>query len=366
MKDSILVLNAGSSTVKFALFEQTGGEPEVLARGVRDWNPEAGLEDVGELIGGAPGSERIVAVGHRVAHGGAKFTAPVRVDRRVIEELERLAPLAPLHQPQNIAPMRLLAKRFPGMPQVACFDTAFHRTQSQVEQAYAIPAAMSERGLRRYGFHGLSYEYIAGALREADSSAAAGRVIVAHLGSGASLCAMRDGRSVATTMGFTALAGLPMGTRSGDLDPGVVLYLMNHLGMSGTAVQRMLYKESGLLGVSGISNDMRVLLASSEPRARLAVDIFVHRIAREIGSLAAALGGLDALVFTGGMGEHSAVVRERVCREAAWLGLAIDDDANARGAQRISSSSSRIAAFVIPTDEERVIARHTCRELFKP
>jgi acetate kinase len=256
--------------------------------------------------------------------------------------------------------MRIVAKRFPGMPQVACFDTAFHADQPEVVRTYALPRAISERGIRRYGFHGLSYEYVSKALRHIAPTIAAGRVVVAHLGSGASLCAMRDGRSFASTMGYTAMGGLPMGTRCGDLDPGVVLYMMNHLGMSGVAVERMLYNESGLLGMSGISSDMRALLASEDPRAKLAVDVFVHRVGRELGSLAAALGGLDALVFTAGIGERSAAIRARVCRDAAWLGVAIDDAANEIGARCISKPSSAVSVWVIPTDEERVIARQTC------
>ena len=386
---TLLVLNAGSSSMKFGLFTMNGEEPKAVARGqveglgtvprfeardrigrsigLRDWpasatvdHPEA-LDCITEFVRHLPEGHRIDAVGHRVVHGARDFTDPVIVDADVLEKLEALVPLAPLHQPHNIRAIRAIAKRFPEMPQVACFDTAFHATRSEVEQAYAIPRAMSERGVRRYGFHGLSYEYVVRTLHHTLPALAHGRVVVAHLGNGASMCAMRDGRSVATTMGFTAMGGLPMGTRCGDIDPGVILYLMNHLGMSGTAVERMLNRESGLLGVSGVSSDMRTLLASTDPRANFAVDLFVHRIGRELGSLAAALGGLDTLVFTGGIGEHSPTIRARVCQAAAWLGVAIDDQANVDDSRCISKRTSAVSAWVIPTDEELVIARHTAR-----
>lgn len=366
MSGSILVLNSGSSTLKFALFGQAGEGLVALSRESRECSAGTRSEDIAELVRSAAKGGELAAVGHRVAHGGEKFAAPVRVTPQVIEQLERLAPLAPLHQPANVASMRAIAQRYPELPQVACFDTAFHRGRLEVEQAYALPRSITERGVRRYGFHGLSYESIAEALRRVDPAAAAGRVIVAHLGSGASLCAMRNGRSVATTMGFTALGGIPMGTRSGDLDPGVVLYLMNHLGMSSMAIERMLYRESGLLGASGVSNDMRALLASEDPHAAFAIDLFVHRVGREIGSLAAALGGLDALVFTAGIGERSAVVRERICRHAGWLGVRLDPLANQVGASRIGAATSRVVVFAIPTDEEQVIARHTARTTLPP
>jgi acetate kinase len=304
---------------------------------------------------------RLVAVGHRVVHGGMDFAEPVRVDASVIEKLERLVPLAPLHQPHNLAPIRVVAERLPRLPQVACFDTAFHRVQSELAQTYALPRAISELGVRRYGFHGLSYEYIASALPKLDSRSAAGRVVVAHLGNGASMCALHAGKSIASTMGFTAVDGLPMGTRCGTLDPGVVLYLMDELKMSTRAVEKLLYQESGLLGVSGVSSDMRTLLASEDPRAKFAVELFVYRIARELGSLAAALDGVDAVVFTGGIGERSAPVRARVCRGASWLGLNLDRAANDSGGPRISAHESRVSAWVIPTNEELMIARHTLR-----
>jgi acetate kinase len=277
----------------------------------------------------------------------------------VIAKLEKLVPLAPLHQPHNLAPMRIVAERTPQLPQVACFDTAFHRAQPELAQVFALPLNITERGVRRYGFHGLSYEYIASALAELDAKAAAGRVVVAHLGNGASMCAIRGGRSMATTMGFTALDGLPMGTRCGGLDPGVMLYLMDELKMDARAIEKLIYRQSGLLGVSGISSDMRALLESSEPRAKLAIDLFVYRIGRELGSLAAAIGGLDALVFTGGIGEHAKVIRERVCRDAGWLGIEFDAAANTAGSARISTASSRASVWVIPTNEELMIARHT-------
>jgi acetate kinase len=288
-----------------------------------------------------------------------EFSEPVKLDAGVVAKLEELIPLAPLHQPHNLAPIRLVAERLPQVPQVACFDTAFHRAQPELAQAFALPASITDRGVRRYGFHGLSYEYIASAFPKLDGAAAAGRVIVAHLGNGASLCAMKAGRSVATTMGFTAVDGLPMGTRCGAIDPGVILYLMDEMKMDARAIEKLIYQQSGLLGVSGVSSDMRALLESRDPRARLAVDLFVYRIGREIGSLAAALGGLDALVFTAGIGEHAAAIRERVCRDAAWLGVQLDEAANTGGGPRISAAASRVSAWVAPTNEELMIARHT-------
>lgn len=277
----------------------------------------------------------------------------------VLAELEQLIPLAPLHQPHNLSPVRSLFAIAPNLPQVGCFDTAFHSGQPPIAQAFALPAAITERGVRRYGFHGLSYEYIASVLPSLDPALAAARVIVAHLGNGASLCAMQAGRSVATTMGFTAIDGVPMGTRSGTLDPGVILYLLDELKMGPRDIERLLYQESGLLGVSGISSDMRTLEASGHARARLAIDLFDYRIGREIGSLAAALGGLDAIVFTAGIGEHSVRLRRSVCEGAAWLGVTLDDAANKRGDGRISSAESRVSAWVVPTNEELMIARHT-------
>jgi acetate kinase len=297
-----------------------------------------------------------------VVHGGAEHAAPVRVDARMVTKLERLIPLAPLHQPHNLAPIRALLERSPELPQVACFDTAMHRSNPAVAQMFALPAELTESGVRRYGFHGLSYEYIASALPRFDTRAAQGRTVVLHLGNGASMCALQSGRSVASTMGFTAVDGLPMGTRSGALDPGVILYLMDERGMDARAVEKLVYQQSGLLGVSGVSSDMRELLESDAPRARLAVDLFVYRIGRELGSLAAALGGLDAVVFTAGIGERAAPIRERVCRQAAWLGIELDAQANGAHGPRISTASSRVAAWVIPTNEELMIARHT-REL---
>jgi acetate kinase len=283
---------------------------------------------------------------------------PVRVDARLVDELEALVPLAPLHQPHNLAPMRAIAEAAPSLVQVACFDTAFHRSQPPIAQAFALPASVVERGVRRYGFHGLSYEYIAGALAAIDARAARGRVVVAHLGNGASMCAIRDGRSVASTLGLTALDGLMMGTRSGALDPGVVLYLMDTLGMDTRAIERLLYRESGLLGVSGVSSDMRVLAASIDERAKFAIELFCYRAARELGALAAALGGLDALVFTAGIGEHSAPVRASIVQASAWLGFTLDTAANDAHAQRITTATSALPAYVIATREELMIARH--------
>jgi acetate kinase len=288
-----------------------------------------------------------------------EFSEPVKLDAGVIAKLEKFVPLAPLHQPHNLAPIKMVAGRLPQVMQVACFDTAFHRTQPELAQAFALPRSITDRGVRRYGFHGLSYEYIASAFPAMDAKAAAGRVIVAHLGNGASLCAMKAGKSVASTMGFTAVDGLPMGTRSGAIDPGVILYLLDELKMDARAIEKLIYQQSGLLGVSGISSDMRALLESPDPRAKLAVDLFVYRIGREIGSLAAALGGIDALVFTAGIGERAAPIRERVCRDAAWLGVKLDEAANAKGGPRISTADSGVSAWVVPTNEELMIARQT-------
>jgi acetate kinase len=389
MDDVILVLNAGSSSIKFSLFAERADQVELKLRGQiegiyasprfvakdaagnevasRAWNEGTPLGHEGaigylvEFLRGFRGENRLVAVGHRVVHGGVEFSHPTLISSEVVAKLEKLIPLAPLHQPHNLGPIRIVAQRSPAMPQVACFDTAFHRAQPEVAQAFALPAAITERGVRRYGFHGLSYEYIAGVLPKFEPKAAAGRVVVAHLGNGASMCAMRAGKSVATTMGFTAVDGLPMGTRCGVLDPGVMLYLMDELKMDARAIENLLYQKSGLLGVSEVSSDMRALLESEEPRARFAVDLFLYRIGRELGSLTAALGGLDALVFTAGIGEHAAVVRERVCRDAAWLGVQLDATANQAGGPRISTRSSPVSVWTIPTNEELMIARHTQR-----
>ena len=389
MADAILVLNAGSSSIKFSLFLAKDGElaprlsglleglytaPRFTAKdasgaslGERKWGEGTRLGHDGaiahlvEFLGTHRDDHRIVAVGHRIVHGGLEFSEPVRLNAEVIAKLEKFIPLAPLHQPHNLAPIRLVAERLPQVMQVACFDTAFHRAQPELAQAFALPASITDRGVRRYGFHGLSYEYIASAFPHLDAAAAAGRVIVAHLGNGASLCAMKAGKSVASTMGFTAVDGLPMGTRCGAIDPGVMLYLMDELKMDARAIEKLIYQQSGLLGVSGISSDMRALLESREPRAKLAVDLFVYRIGREVGSLAAALGGLDALVFTAGIGERAAPIRERVCHDAAWLGVKLDEAANAKGGPRISAAGSRVSAWVVPTNEELMIARHTQR-----
>ena len=385
MSGAIAVLNSGSSSIKFSLYDadslavRVRGQVESLQAAARftakdasgnrvaerSW-PEAArlghdgaLDHIVAFALEALGTTPLVAVGHRVVHGGLAYDAPVRVDARVIGQLEAYVPLAPLHQPHNLAPIRRLLERAPGIPQVACFDTAFHRTQPELAQMFALPARLHAEGVRRFGFHGLSYEYIASQLPAIDAAAARGRTIVLHLGNGASMCAMNAGRSVATTMGFTAVDGLMMGTRCGALDPGVVLYLMDSHGLDARAVEKMIYQESGLLGVSGISSDMRTLLASPEPAARIAVDLYVYRIRREMGALAAALGGLDAIVFTAGIGENSAEIRERVCRGAGWLGVELDAAANAAGARRISSAASRVSAWRVPTDEEGVIARHT-------
>jgi acetate kinase len=301
----------------------------------------------------------LVAIGHRVVHGGPEYNEPVRVTPEVVERLARYVSLAPLHQPNNLAPIRAILERRPGLPQVACFDTAFHRGHGALADHYALPESLYAEGVRRYGFHGISYEYIADRLPQVAPDIAGGRVIVAHLGSGASMCALFGGRSIESTMGFTALDGLPMGTRPGQIDPGVVIYLMAEKGMDAAAVQRFLYHDCGLKGLSGVSNDVRELEASADPRAAFAIEFFVYRIALNAGMLSAALGGIDGFVFTAGIGENSASIRARVVERLAWLGAKLDKDANADGATRISSPDSRIALYVVPTDEELMIARHT-------
>jgi acetate kinase len=391
--DAIAVLNAGSSSLKFSVFDADGEALALVVRGqaealttqprfvAKDANgvvlDEKALGE-GASVGHAGaldhlvaflrrrlGDKRLVGIGHRVVHGGPEYAAPVRVDRGVLDALDKYVPLAPLHQPHNLAPIRLLAERLPDVPQVACFDTAFHRRQPAVAQAFALPKSITDRGVLRYGFHGLSYEYIAGALRSVDERAADGKTVVLHLGNGSSMCAIDGGRSVASTMGFTAVDGLPMGTRCGSLDPGVVLWLMDEMKMDARAIEKLVYQQSGLLGVSGVSSDMRTLEASDAPGAKEAIDLYVYRIGRELGSLAAALGGVDAIVFTAGIGENSRLLRERVCRDAAWLGVELDVEANRRHATRISKGSSRTAAYVIPTNEELMIASHA-RALLAP
>lgn len=390
MHEPILVINAGSSSIKFAVFE-TGadrslspaahGEVEGVGTASRlsvtdpegrslAEGPVAGddyqsaiaalLDWCAVHIGGEAG---FTGIGHRVVHGGAAFSQPVLIDARVVAALDALVPLAPLHQPHHIAAIRALASAAPEVPQVACFDTAFHQTQPALAQRFALPRPLVEKGVRRYGFHGLSYEYIVSILPQVAPDNARGRLVVAHLGNGASMCAIKDGHSIATTMGFSPVDGLVMGTRTGALDPGVILYLLQHEGMDATAIERLIYEKSGLLGVSGLSSDMRVLLASELPAAKEAVDLFVYRIGRELGSLAAALGGLDALVFTGGIGEHAAEIRARVCRDACWLGAVLDEAANVAGGPRISLPDAAVSAWVIPTNENLMVARHARRLL---
>jgi acetate kinase len=385
--DSILVVNAGSSSVKFQVFglggatalerlikgqvDGIGTRPRLAAQAndksslIDKTYPPNKVPDVPAAIAVVADwiretqSFTLVAVGHRVVHGGPKYDQPVLIDHAVVANLERYISLAPLHQPNNLAPIRMLLERRPDLPQVACFDTAFHRGHSAVVDHYAIPEGYYAEGVRRYGFHGLSYEYVAERLREIAPAAATRRVIVAHLGSGASMCALHDGRSVESTMGFTALDGIPMGTRPGQIDPGVVLYLLTERDMDATAVQDLLYRESGLKGLSGISNDMRDLDSSSDPRATLAVGHFVHRVALNAGMLAAALGGLDTFVFTAGIGENSVTIRARIAEKLAWLGAAFDATANAAQKPVISRPESKVALYVVPTNEELMIARHT-------
>ena len=384
--DAILVLNAGSSSIKLAVFVERAGEMSLELRGQveglytmprfaahdptgrvvteKSWGRTAlghdgAVEYLSDFLRQHLANHRLIGVGHRVVHGGIEFAAPVRVEAKTLEALQRLIPLAPLHQPHNLAPIARLLERAPDLPQVACFDTSFHRTIPDVAQRFALPEELHGAGVQRYGFHGLSYEYIAAEFLRVDAKAATARTIVLHLGNGSSMCAMHAGRSVATTMGFTPADGLPMGTRCGALDPGVMLYLMDERKMDARAIERLLYNESGLLGISGISSDMRTLLASSAPSSKLAIEVYLYRIRRELGSLAATLGGLDSIVFTGGIGENAVAIRERVCQDAAWLEVELDAAANARGGPRISAGWSRVTAWVIPTNEELMIARHT-------
>ncbi len=387
MTSQILTLNAGSSSLKFALFDADHEDPVLLASGqVEGLNisPHFILKSSrGEVLENSTipkllGSEHegalqhvvdtlkmhfprmhIRAAGHRVVHGGAHYTEPLILTPNIISELEELIPLAPLHQPHNLSGIEAAHSAFPDAMQIACFDTAFHRSHPWVNDTFALPRFYYQRGVRRYGFHGLSYEYVSGELREMYPDVAAGRVVIAHLGAGASMCGIRDGKSVASTMGFSALDGLPMGTRCGQLDPAVVLYLMDHEKMTSKEITDLLYKHSGLSGLSGLSGDMRELEAAGTPEAEQAIDYFVFRIRRELGGLAAALSGLDALVFCGGIGENSPRIRHRICEELHWLGLDIDDARNQRNVTMISTFSSRAQIFVIKTDEEAMIARHT-------
>lgn len=385
MPDAILALNAGSSSIKFALFDRgpglaprvrgemegIGTAPHFIAQDPagktlmekswpnRSTDHDALLGWLLEWVEGHLGDATLAAVGHRVVHGGRDFTAPVRLTADIVAALDRLTPLAPLHQPPSLALVRTIMALQPALPQTACFDTAFHHTLPAVATWFALPREYEDEGVRRYGFHGLSYEFIARRLTELAPGLARCRIVVAHLGNGASLCAMQDGRSVDTTMGLTALDGLVMGTRCGSLDPGVVLYLLQEKGLSATEIETLLYKRSGLLGVSGLSSDMRTLVASPDIRAREAIELFVFRIAQETALLAASMGGLDGFVFTAGIGEHAPEVREAVCERLRWLGVRMDKAANAACATHIGEPGSSVAVMVIPTDEEAMIARHT-------
>jgi acetate kinase len=386
MHDYALVLNAGSSSLKFCVFERP--EPleswRLAARGqiegigtsprlrVKDDNDESlanqdvaacdgreALDVLAAWLRSKYGGSRVLGVGHRVVHGGARFKGPTIVDADVMRELYQLVPLAPLHQPHNLAAIEAVFERLPGIPQVACFDTSFHRGQPAVAELIPFPRELRQQGLQRYGFHGLSYEYIASVLPQVAPEIAHGRVVVAHLGSGSSLCALKNGKSFDSTLGFTALDGLCMGTRPGSIDPGVVLHLFQGLNLSAKEVETLLYKKSGLLGISGISNDMRDLLGRSEPAAQLAVDYFVYSVAKQIGALTAALGGIDGLVFTAGIGENSPEIRKRICESSAWLGIELEEAANSNRDTKISTPRSNPSVWVIPTNEELMIARHT-------
>ncbi len=387
MEDYALVLNAGSSSLKFCVFQRPEGNgwrraaqgqiegigtaPQLRVKNgegksVADEKVDTWVRDGRDAIDVLAvwlrshyGGARVLGVGHRVVHGGVWFTAPTILDRHTLAHLRELVPLAPLHQPYNLAAIEAVFARLPDVPQVACFDTSFHRGRPPVAELVPLPRDLCKAGVQRYGFHGLSYEYITSVLPEVAPEIAAGRVVVAHLGSGASMCALKGGMSVDSTFGFTALDGLCMGTRPGALDPGVILYLLQSLSLTPKEVEGILYKKSGLLGISGVSNDMRDLLCSRRPEARLAVDYFVYRAAREVGALAAVLGGLDGLVFTGGIGENSTEVRRRICEASRWLGVELDAEANEARGPRISTRESKVSAWVIPTDEELMIARHT-------
>lgn len=385
MSERIAVINSGSSSIKFALYEARSPEASLFRGQIeqigvaprlrvidgagnvvqqRQWPAEGFdhraatgevLETAVQLLNGSS----VAGVGHRIAHGGMQCTAPVRIDADVMAELTRLVPLAPLHQPHNLAAVTAIAEAAPALPQVACFDTGFHRGQPDIAQLFGLPRKFAAEGVRRYGFHGLSYEFVTSQLERIAPHYARSRAIVAHLGNGASLCAIKEGRSVATTMGFTALDGLVMGTRCGSIDPGVLLYLMDSRAMDARAIEKLLYRQSGLLGISGLSSDMRNLRASGAPEAAEAIALFVYRVIREIGSLAAALGGLDVLIFTGGIGENDVKTRSEILEGCRWLGVRLDEARNAGGQQIISTEDSGIAALVVPTNEETMIARHT-------
>ena len=389
MAGAILTINAGSSSLKFALYaiegksltlqfhgliERLGRAPRLVVRDHAGMVVEESPWATGEgpqqdafaahllaWVDARMAGDRLEIVGHRVVHGGRDLVAPVRVDDRILAQIDALSPLAPLHQPHNAAAIRAIAAARPDLPQIACLDTAFHNTMPAIATRFGLPRAFETEGVRRYGFHGISYEYIARRLTAQAPQLAAGRVIAAHLGNGASLCAMAGGRSVDTTMGFTALDGLLMGTRCGSLDPGVVLYLLQEKGLDGPAIEDLLYRRSGLLGVSGIASDMRTLIASEDPAARDAIDLFVYRIAKETGALTASLGGIDGFVFTAGIGENVAQIRAEVCARLAWLGVSLDDGANARASGLISKPDSRVQVWVIPTNEEWMIATHARR-----
>ncbi len=385
MTPAILTLNAGSSSVKFAIFTKAD-DPKFMLKGAvtgigsdarvkiksgdgvileevdlpeaQARNPGEALDEILAAVAKHAPNAAIMAVGHRIVHGGLDHVGPVKLDTKVLDKLTTLIPFAPLHQPHNLAGIKATQEAFPDAPQIGCFDTAFHRSHPWVNDTFALPRALYEQGVRRFGFHGLSYEYISHKLDEIAPYYQDGNVIVAHLGNGSSMCAIRDGHSVGSTMGFSALDGLPMGTRCGQLDPGVVLFLMDQMKMSASEIEHMLYRESGLKGLSGISGDMRVLLESDAPEAAQALDYFVTRIRREIGAMTAILGGLDAVVFTGGIGENADLIRERICDDMDWIGIELDEDRNRKGVEIISSDRSRVRVFVLATNEELVIARH--------
>jgi acetate kinase len=385
MGECIAVMNAGSSSIKFALY-RAEHDPELIFRGEvekigisprlsvkdasgqalvqREMAPEgfdhqAATNLIFDTVIGLTQGERVRAVGHRVVHGGTDYSAPVVMTPAILASLMQLTPLAPLHQPHNLAAIRAISEAAPHIAQIACFDTSFHRAQPHLAQLFALPRKYTDSGIRRYGFHGLSYEYVVEELQRTAPGLADGKLVIAHLGNGASLCAVDRGRGIASTMGFTAVDGLMMGTRCGTIDPGALLYLMDEHGMNARDIEDLIYRCSGLLGVSGISSDMRSLRASNDPAAREAIDLFVYRVVREIGSLVAALGGLDGLIFTGGIGAHDRATRSEIVAQSGWLGMRLDEPRNATGNGRISSSESAVEIRIVQTDEERMVARQT-------
>lgn len=367
MNKVIITLNAGSSSIKFSVFQIDGGRPGSATKGqvegIKDY--DVAFDEIWNKLEGYTSGKHIAAIGHRVVHGGEKYTKPVLITDKVMADLTKLIPLAPLHQPHNLKAIRVFSRNHPEIPQIACFDTAFHRDRESVSERFGLPNELYKKGIKRYGFHGISYEYIINHLEKIDYDLSNSKVVVAHLGSGCSMCGIKQGRSVEATMNFSSLGGLPMGTRSGTLDPGVLIHLLKSEGMTVDELEELLYKKSGLLGISGVSSDMRTLKQSDKIGAKEAIDYFVYRVNYYLGALASSLHGIDALVFTAGVGENDSELRQRVCKMAKWMGIEIDDSANDRGDTRISTSDSRVSVWVIPANEEKMIAIHTIKLLEK-